>query len=75
MIRFEPAKPTTQKPTPCFRSIADRMAETMREMAFSGETVTAESLGARGFSDPVIKRFCAEAAAMARRRSVRVVEH
>ena len=78
MIRFEPAKPATQKPTHCFRSTADRiaddMAETMREMAFAGEPVSADALISRGYPDVVVQRFKDRAVRAARRRSLRIVE-
>jgi len=46
---------------------------TMREMAFAGETVDAEALRQRGFTDAAIDRLAPEAIARARRDAVRQI--
>lgn len=74
MIRFAPLSKPAHKPVTCIRSVTDRMAETMREMAFAGENVNVESLKSRGFSEAVIQRCHAHAVSIARRRSIRHVD-
>ena len=54
MIRYAPAP--MARPT-CRTALIDRMALTMREMAFAGETVDAEALRRRGFTDAAISRL------------------
>ena len=55
-------------------SIVDRLAETMREMAFAGQNATVESLSARCHLTPdEIRAFGPEAADLARARSVRAL--
>ena len=70
MIRYAPAP--MARPT-CRRRIVDAMALTMREMAFAGETVDAEALRRRGFTDAAISRLSGEAIARARRDAVRQI--
>jgi hypothetical protein len=70
MILFHP-KPAHPPIVPCMRSLTDRMAEDMREMAFAGETINPETLRQRGYSDAAIKRLGQAAARTARRRSIR----
>ncbi|MEI2299312.1 hypothetical protein [Ensifer sp. MJa1] len=57
----------------CIRTLEQRMADDMRELAFAGENVNVESLKLRGWSEPTISRLASEAAAIARRQSVRQV--
>lgn len=72
MIRFKRTK--TQKPRPSRRpTIADRMAEDIREMAFASQTVSAETLGQCGYSAAVVARLGSRAVAIARRRSIRQI--
>lgn len=72
MIRYQAAGAQIAKPerTTGAEEITSCMAETMREMAFSGETVNAETLIQRGFTPATVERFSAEAAIIARRRSI-----
>jgi len=76
MIEFTP-KPTvatTNRIPPVMRSIAERMADDMNELAFAGRNVNVETLKERGYTLPVIKRLAEDAAQIARRRAVRHVE-
>lgn len=57
----------------CIRSPEQRMADDMRELAYSGQNVSVENLKLRGWSEPTISLLATEAAAMARRQSVRQV--
>lgn len=72
MIRFEPkpALPSTCI-LPVMRSIAERMADDMNELAFAGRNVNADTLKERGYTEPVIRRLAPEAAQIARRKAVR----
>lgn len=74
MIRFRPdtTKIITSRPR-CKRSVEERMASDIREMAFSGETVSEETLVARGWPEAAVRRLGATAVAIARRQSVRQV--
>ncbi|MHA4733256.1 hypothetical protein [Ensifer adhaerens] len=49
------------------------MADDMRELAYSGQNVSVENLKLRGWSEPTISLLATQAAAMARRQSVRQV--
>lgn len=72
MIRFQASTPSPVTPLPsCRRSLIDRMADDMREMAFAGETVSSETLQSRGWTLKTVQRFSPEAVALARRHSVR----
>lgn len=72
MIRFQATPATVATPTPsCRASLIDRMADDMREMAFAGQNVSAESLAERGWPAMTIKRLAPDAVARARRASVR----
>lgn len=70
MIRFEKT-PVAKAPVSCSRSIAERMADDMRELAFAGQNVSTETLALRGYPANVVKRFAPEAIALARRQSTR----
>lgn len=50
------------------------MAATMQDMAAAGEAVTPENLKLHGFSDSAIMRFAADAANLARKQSVKMVQ-
>lgn len=57
----------------CIRTLEQRMADDMRELAFAGENVSTETLKQRGWTEPSISRLATEAASIARRQSVRQV--
>lgn len=73
MIRFQKIDIAPKAPAPCFRSIAERMADDMRELAFAGQNVSPETLASRGYSADVVKRIGPKAVAMARRQSTRQI--
>lgn len=73
MIRYQPTATPQPRPAPCFRSVTERMADDMRELAFAGQNVSVETLGARGYSPDVVKRLGPGAVAMARRQSTKQV--
>ena len=73
MIRTRPEPVEGPRSVGCRRRIVDQMAMTMREMAVAGETVDAEALRRRGFTDAAISRLSAEAIARARRDAVRQI--
>ncbi|MBO0142288.1 hypothetical protein JZX87_14065 [Agrobacterium sp. Ap1] len=73
MIRFEPAPKITQPVGRCFRTVTERMANDMRELAFAGQNVSNETLASRGYSVDVVKRIGPKAVAMARRQSTRQI--
>lgn len=57
----------------CMRTLEQRMADDMRELAFAGDNVSVETLKQRGWTEPTIARLGSEAATIARRQSVRQV--
>lgn len=57
----------------CIRTLEERMADDMRELAFAGENVSVETLKQRGWTEPTIARLSPDAARIARRQSVRQV--
>ncbi|NVP54486.1 hypothetical protein [Mycoplana rhizolycopersici] len=57
----------------CVRSLEERMADEMRELAFAGDNVSVEALVARGWTRPTVLRLHEKAVAIARRKSVRQV--
>lgn len=57
----------------CIRSLEERLADDMRELAFSGQNASIETLQQRGWSETTLKRLLPEAAKIARRQSVRQV--
>lgn len=77
MIRFRPHKEhvtaTIEAAPRCIRSLEERMASDMRELAFGDRTVSAETLRERGWTDAVIQRLAPAALAIARRQSIRQV--
>lgn len=50
-----------------------KMAATMQDMDAAGEAVTPENLKLHNYSDTAIMRFAADAAALARKRSAKVI--
>jgi len=54
----------------CIRTLEERLAGDMRELAYSGQN---ETLIQRGWSEATLKRLLPEAAKIARRQSVRQV--
>ncbi|MGJ8570197.1 MAG: hypothetical protein ACSHXI_05770 [Hoeflea sp.] len=74
MIRYQASPPDTANPPPsCRAALFDRMADDMREMAFAGQNVSAETLVERGWPVATITRLSPAAAIRVRRQSVRRV--
>lgn len=73
MIRFQKNKPTPKTPTSCSRSLTERMADDMRELAFAGQNVSVGTLAARGYPADVVMRFGTKATELARRQSTRQI--
>ncbi|MBG20869.1 MAG: hypothetical protein CML31_13095 [Rhizobiales bacterium] len=75
MIRYQPtAQPIAKHAAKsCSDALVAKMAEEMREMAFAGENVSAETLKSRGWTEDTIKRLSGPATERARRLSVRRV--
>ncbi|KGF71179.1 hypothetical protein LL06_00880 [Hoeflea sp. BAL378] len=73
MIRFHPREPQLQSApaASCRDALTGRMASDMREMAFSGQTVSPETLIQRGWTADTVKRLSPAAITQARRESVR----
>lgn len=57
----------------CIRTLVERLADDMRELAFSGQNVSFETLKQRGWSEPTLRRLLPEATKIARRASIRQV--
>lgn len=57
----------------CIRSLEERMADDMREMAFAGQNVSLETLIERGWTRNTVQRLAVAAIAIARRQSIRQV--
>jgi hypothetical protein len=57
----------------CVRTLEERMADDMRELAFSGQNVSIETLIGRGWTAKTVRRLIGPASAIARRSSVRQV--
>ncbi|MDR6757813.1 hypothetical protein J2Y48_003110 [Mycoplana sp. BE70] len=57
----------------CVRSLEERMADDMRELAFAGDNVSVETLISRGWTRNTVLRLHDKAAAIARRKSIRQV--
>jgi hypothetical protein len=72
MIQFQ-SKPVAPKITPVMRSLKERMADDMNELAFAGDNVNVDTLRGRGYSDAAVKRLAPDAAVIARRRAIRQV--
>lgn len=72
MIRFQPVSEARKHPQPprCIRSLQERMADDMRELAFAGRNVSLETLVECGWTIDTIKRLAPEAREIARRKAV-----
>ncbi|ATN32876.1 hypothetical protein ACO34A_03555 [Rhizobium sp. ACO-34A] len=72
MIRFQRIPDPTPVPQPsrCIRSLQERMADDMRELAFAGRNVSLETLVECGWTVDTIKRLAPEAREIARRKAV-----
>ncbi|KQY31786.1 hypothetical protein [Rhizobium sp. Root483D2] len=57
----------------CIRTLEERMADDMREMAFAGQNVSVETLIERGWTKNTVHRLARAATAIARRQSTRQV--
>jgi hypothetical protein len=57
----------------CFRSLEERMADDMCEMAFGGQNVSVETLIERGWTKNTVRRPSPVAMVIARRQSTRRV--
>ncbi|WP_368649701.1 hypothetical protein [Brucella intermedia] len=73
MIQFQ-TTPTSKAVPTCTQNIIGKLADAMREMAFSGQNVTPETLESHGFTREVVERYGARATVLARRRSIRRIE-
>lgn len=74
MIQFqERPKPAGIVRAPCRDALVRRLADDMREMAFAGENVNAETLAQRGWPEAAVTRLGPRAVEMARRASIRRV--
>lgn len=74
MIRIKPKPAQTVAPATCIDQLTTRMADAMRELAFSGDNVTPETLERYGFTNEVVSRLGSRAAAQARRLSVKRID-
>lgn len=72
MIKFRNLTVTKSKQT-CAERVVFAMADAMREMAFSGENVSPDTLAHYGFTHDIVDKFGERAVALARRLSVRQV--
>ncbi|QYA12961.1 hypothetical protein [Rhizobium sp. AB2/73] len=75
MIRFQTIEPKAApkiapQPRPT-RTIVDRLADAICELAGEQRPITNQALLDRGFTEPVIKRFADQARALARRRFIK----
>lgn len=57
----------------CIRTLEERMADDMRELAFADQNVSVETLVQRGWTEPTVARLAPDALRIARRVSVRQV--
>lgn len=78
MIRYETRKPEpaaiiAARSRRCMRSLEERMADDMLEMAFAGQNVSVETLLERDWTRATIERLFPTAREIARRRAVRQV--
>lgn len=74
MIRFAPKPVPAPRPPSCSRSVADQIADVLRELGGAGEPVTIEALSQRGFPEAVVRRHADFARGIARRQFVRRIE-
>ncbi|MFS2326540.1 hypothetical protein U2P60_14175 [Brucella sp. H1_1004] len=72
MIKFK-QKPISKPALTCRDSVVIRMAEAMREMAFSGENVSPDTLAHYGFTHDIVEKFGERAVALARRLSIKQI--
>lgn len=75
MIRFQTIEPKAApkiapQPRPT-RTIVDRLADAICELAGEQRPITNQALLDRGFPEAVIKRFADQARALARRRFIK----
>jgi hypothetical protein len=74
MIRIQRYSETTaakiEAAPRCIRTLEERLAHDLLELAFSGQN---ETLVQRGWSEPTLKRLLPDATKIARRQSVRQV--
>lgn len=74
MITAQQRPATTKAIVPSSKSVVERMAETMRDMRATGNTVTAENLAVFGdFTSDQVSRYGVEAANLARSLNSRAV--
>lgn len=74
MIKIKPKPALTVTPATCIDKLTTRMADAMRELAFSGDNVTPETLERYGFTNEVVSRLGTRAVAQARRLSVKRID-
>lgn len=74
MIKIKPKPAKTVTPATCIDQLTTRMADAMRELAFSGDNVTPETLERYGFTSEVVSRLAVRAAAQARRLSIKRID-
>lgn len=74
MIEFRTNPPPPKAATRCVRTLEERMADDMREMAFAGQNVSVETLvREKGWTVQTVKRLMPVAIAIARRQSTRQI--
>jgi hypothetical protein len=71
MIRTRTIQPQPAPSPKCIKSLVDRMADDMREMAFAGQNVSVATLVERGWSERSVAKLSGKAVTIARRQSVR----
>lgn len=76
MIRYaiRPTLKITPLAPSCSRSVAEQIADVIRELGGASEPVTLEALMQRGFPEAVVRRHAHFARGIARRQFVRRVE-
>jgi len=57
----------------CIRTLEERLAGDLRELAFADQSTNIEALKQRGWSEPTLRRLLPEATKIARRASIRQV--
>ena len=75
MIRYQSIQPQhaaviASRPRPT-RTIVDRLADAICELAGEQQPITNQALLDRGFPEPVIKRYADQARSVARRRFIK----